>query len=147
MCSGMCKRKAWVWWVNASQSNMTLELKSWQNFRSSFISLSLLCTPGWSHDRHSETIRPMKVKVRVLVAELCGTLCHPMDYSLPGFSVHGILQARILEWVAIPDNPGNHPNPGIEHTSPASQAYSYACDVPLKDHPLSYSSRNNQWAS
>ena len=30
------------------------------------------------------------------------TLCDPMDYSLPGFSVHGILQARILEWVAIP---------------------------------------------
>ena len=28
-------------------------------------------------------------------------LCNPMDYSLPGFSVHGILQVRILEWVAI----------------------------------------------
>ena len=31
----------------------------------------------------------------------CSTLCDPMDYSLPGFSVHGILQARTLEWVAI----------------------------------------------
>ena len=31
----------------------------------------------------------------------CPTLCNPMDYSLPGSSVHGILQARILEWVAI----------------------------------------------
>jgi len=31
----------------------------------------------------------------------CQTLCEPMDYSLPGSSVHGILQARILEWVAI----------------------------------------------
>ena len=29
------------------------------------------------------------------------TLCNPMDCSPPGFSVHGILQARILEWVAI----------------------------------------------
>ena len=29
------------------------------------------------------------------------TLCSPMDYSLPGSSVHGILQARILEWVAV----------------------------------------------
>ena len=36
-----------------------------------------------------------------LVAQLCLTLCDPMDYSLPGFSVHGISQARILEWVAI----------------------------------------------
>ena len=33
--------------------------------------------------------------------QLCPTLCDPMDCSLPGFSVHGILQARILEWVAI----------------------------------------------
>ena len=32
----------------------------------------------------------------------CLTLCDPMDYSLPGFSVHVILQARILEWVAMP---------------------------------------------
>ena len=31
----------------------------------------------------------------------CPTLCDPMDCSLPGFSVHGVLQARTLEWVAI----------------------------------------------
>ena len=37
----------------------------------------------------------------VLVTQLCPTLCNPMDCSLPGFSVHGILQARILEWVTI----------------------------------------------
>ena len=43
----------------------------------------------------------MKVK-KVLVAQSCQTLCHPIDCSLPGSSVHGILQARILEWVAIP---------------------------------------------
>ena len=36
-----------------------------------------------------------------LVAKLCLTLATPMDYSPPGSSVHGILQARILEWVAI----------------------------------------------
>ena len=33
--------------------------------------------------------------------QLCPTLCDPMDYSPPGSSVHGILQARILEWVAV----------------------------------------------
>ena len=37
-----------------------------------------------------------------LVVQLCLTLCNPMDCSPPGFSVHGILQARILEWIAIP---------------------------------------------
>ena len=35
------------------------------------------------------------------VAQSCPTLCDPMDYSLPGFSIHGIFQARVLEWVAI----------------------------------------------
>ena len=37
----------------------------------------------------------------------CLTLCDPMDYSLPGFSVLGILQARILEWVAMPCSRGS----------------------------------------
>ena len=36
------------------------------------------------------------------VSKLCPTLCNPMDCSPPGSSVHGILQARILEWVAVP---------------------------------------------
>ena len=37
----------------------------------------------------------------MLIARLCLTLCDPMDHSPAGSSVHGILQARILEWVAI----------------------------------------------
>ena len=41
------------------------------------------------------------MKVKALVAQLCLTLCDPMDCSPPGSSVHGILQARILAWVAI----------------------------------------------
>ena len=40
-------------------------------------------------------------KVKVKVAQFCLTLCDPMDCSLPGSSVCGILQASILEWVAI----------------------------------------------
>ena len=42
------------------------------------------------------------VKVKVLVVQLCPTLCDTIDCSLPGSSVHDILQARILEWVTIP---------------------------------------------
>ena len=41
-------------------------------------------------------------KVKVLVAQSWPPLCDPMDFSPPGSSVHGILQARVLEWVAIP---------------------------------------------
>ncbi|CAI9158709.1 unnamed protein product [Rangifer tarandus platyrhynchus] len=40
--------------------------------------------------------------VAVLVAQLYPTVCHPTNCSLPGSCVHGILQARILEWIAIP---------------------------------------------
>ena len=43
----------------------------------------------------------MKVKSESEVAHLCWTLHNPMDCSLPGSSVHGLLQARVLEWVAI----------------------------------------------
>ena len=48
----------------------------------------------------------------VKVVQSCPTLCDPMDYM-----VHGILQARILDWVS----PGDLPNPGIEPRSPALQ--------------------------
>ena len=44
----------------------------------------------------------MKVKSQSEVAQLCLTLSDPMDCSLPGSSVHGIFQARVLEWGAIP---------------------------------------------
>ena len=47
------------------------------------------------------------LKVRVSVAQSCPTLCDPVDCSPPGFSVHGILQARILEWVAMPFSGGS----------------------------------------
>ena len=43
----------------------------------------------------------MKVKSESEVAQSCPTLCDPMDCSLPGPSVHGIFQARVLEWGAI----------------------------------------------
>ena len=43
------------------------------------------------------------------VAQSCLTLCNPVDCSLPGFSVHGILQARTLEWVAISFSRGSSP--------------------------------------
>ena len=43
----------------------------------------------------------MKVKSEKEVAQSCLTLCDPMDCSLPGSSVHGIFQARVLEWGAI----------------------------------------------
>ena len=43
----------------------------------------------------------MKVKSESEVAQSCSTLCNAMDFSPPGSSIHGIFQARVLEWVAI----------------------------------------------
>ena len=60
--------------------------------------------------------------MKVLVAQSHPILCNPMDYSLPGSSVHGVLQARILEWVLPFSPPGDLPDPGIEPGSPALQA-------------------------
>ena len=54
------------------------------------------------------------------------TLCNPIDYT-----VHGILQARILEWVTIP-SPRDLPNPGIEPKSPALQVDSLPAKPPRK---------------
>ena len=54
----------------------------------------------------------MKVNSESEVAQSCPTLSDPMDCSLPGFSVHGIFQARVLEWVPLP-SPLVYPTPYI----------------------------------
>ena len=61
------------------------------------------------------------------VAQL--SLCHPMDCTPPGSSVHGILQARILEWVAIPFSKGSS-WPGIKSRSPILQSDSLPSEPP-----------------
>ena len=49
----------------------------------------------------------LQVPLKVLLTHSCLTLVDPMGYSPPGSSVHGILQARILEWVAITYSSGS----------------------------------------
>ena len=72
-------------------------------------------------------------EVKLLVTQLCLTLCDPMDYSPHGSSVHGIFQARILEWVTIS---GDLPDPGIKLRSPALEADSLPSEPPEKPWPL-----------
>ena len=57
-----------------------------------------------SPNTHNSAVEPLTFtifenEVKVLVAQLCPTLCNPMDYSPPSSSVHGILQTRILQWI------------------------------------------------
>ena len=51
--------------------------------------------------------KPLKFIIVVVLVTQCLTLCSPTDCSLPGSSVHEILQARILDWVAIPFSRGS----------------------------------------
>ena len=66
-----------------------------QHFLSSFVLQMELVIMGCVSDMHAQSL------------QLCPTLCHPVDCSSPGSSVHGILQARTLEWVAMPSSRGS----------------------------------------
>ena len=66
-----------------------------------------------------------------LVTQSCRTFCDPMYYSPPGSSVHGIFQARILDWTAISFS-GDLPDPEIKPGSPALQADSLLHKLPGK---------------
>ena len=72
--------------------------------------------------------KKVKVKVKVKVAWSCLTFCDPMGWGPPGSSVHGILQARILEWEYWSGElfpfPGDLPNLGLEPRSPTLQEVS-----------------------
>ena len=65
------------------------------------------------------------------LSQSCPTLCDPVDCSPPGSSVHGILQARILEWVAISFS-RDLPDPGIEPRSPSLQTDALTSEPPEK---------------
>ena len=70
--------------------------------------------PGVSHCPQALSFLHSE-KVKVLIAQSCPTLCNPMDCSPSGSSVHGILQARILEWLAIPFSRGSSQPRDLPH--------------------------------
>ena len=78
-------------------------------------------------DRYCFSLKSMYV----LIAQLCSTLCDPMECSPPGSSVHGILQERLLEGLLVP-YPGDLPDPGIKRWSPKLQVDSLPYEPPGK---------------
>ena len=97
------------------------------------LSNGMLCESHISGKKNNNRrpIRSAGEEIKVLVAQSYLTLCDPMDCSPPGSSVHGISQARILEWVAISFS-GDLPDSGIKPQSPALQAVSLPCELPGK---------------
>ena len=69
----------------------------------------------WQQETNTSALKTWRLADRVLALSRvrakplpsCLTLCDPVDHSLPGSSVHGTLQARILEWVALPSSEGS----------------------------------------
>ena len=82
------------------------------------LGLPLLFSFVQFHSSHSICCDTPDVHAQLLWS--CITLCNPMDCTPPGFSVDGILQARIPEWVACPP-PGDHPDLEIDPTCLAFQ--------------------------
>ena len=94
---GFFSRHVWMWEVYSVVSN-SVRPQRWQPTR--------LCRPWDSPGKNTGMgchflLQCIKVKSKSEVAQSCPTLSDPMDYSQPGSSVHGIFQARVLEWGAI----------------------------------------------
>ena len=109
--------------ISGSKSNIFYE--QWKYSKTSIFrlwteSMFHLCSRSLEMIDTVLTLWTMTVRL-CLVIQSCPTLCDHLDCSPPGTSVHGILQARILEWVTM-TSPRDRPNPGIEPTSPASLA-------------------------
>ena len=101
-----CTVKMWhqskIWL--SSVKYPTVVLSGWP--RRSVPESSLRIPPTMSYVSRGLLLSPLLVW-KVLVIQSWLTLCNPMDSGMPGFSVHGILQARILGWVAIPFSRGS----------------------------------------
>ena len=91
-----------------------------------FISIQLM---AWGPATGHWSLVVWKVKI----TQSCLTLCDPMNYT-----VHGIFQVRILEWVAFPFS-GDLPNPGIKPRSPTLQADSLPSEPPGKQEGMTRS--------
>ena len=86
----------------------------------------------WPANPKPLLLQPLWTSEKVLVTQLCPTLCNPMDCSPPGSSVHGILLQEY--WSGLPcPSPGNLPDPKVKPRSPTLQA-----DSSLYEPPASY---------
>ena len=92
-------------WLKLFLPSLYFTLHKWS------LSLQIIISTKYCSPKQKAT-RSYVVCVHAKLLQSCPTLCNPRDCSLPGPSVLGILQARILEWLPCPP-PKDHPDPGI----------------------------------
>ena len=84
------------WWLDPCRNGMAATFCLY-NFKNNEMNNAL----NLKKKKKNRTISNLESDAEALVVQLCPTLCDPMNCSLPGFSVHGLPQARILEWIVM----------------------------------------------
>ena len=91
--------------INVESKNMRNKPKKQTNKQTKPLSAHITGSNQKIYGGVIDLVTGLYVPAKLL--QSCPTLCDPMDYSPPSYSVHGILQARILQWVAIPSSRGS----------------------------------------
>ena len=123
-------------WISSCSSTIY-----WKDYLCSIVLLLLFCWISidyiyWLYLISTDYIYRLSIMSHLSeVIQSCPTLCHPMDCSIPACSVHGILQARILEWVAISFSRGSS-WPRNWPRSPTLQADVLPSEPPRKHIPF-----------
>ena len=108
---------AWrIPWIKEPDRSQSMESQSQNDWVTNIFTLSLSMTSCWLQRQSHSKLWCYRLKKFTLSsssvcihAQSCLTLCNSMNCSPPGSSVHGLLQARILEWVAISFSKGSSP--------------------------------------
>ena len=99
--------------------------------------------------QHKERGKRLKWEVclHTKLFQKCSTLCDPMDCNRPGSSVHGILQARILEWVPMPSSRGSSWSRSRTHVSCLCKLQAYFLLLSYRESPKQRNRNNEKWNS
>ena len=122
----VCTRFVWALW--ASLAGMEFDSKCYFMPPTSLLGLLCLWTWGISSLQHHAAAAPLWWQQWQFSCQVVSNSCDPVECSLPVSSVHSILQARILDWVAILSQ-GDLPDMGIKPGSPAFQAHSLPTEL------------------